>query len=470
MKIHLSDLWRWDGTIGRGPYAFIGVLGFLIKHNLDRFVATLVFHRPWELFNYWISPVVAIHISTLSRSDSEWLAAMLAMSLPFIWVGIALTLRRLRAVGLPTGLVVLFFAPVLNLAFFTLLSVLPSKPPIEMRPSTGGSRVRESLDRLIPRSAFGSAAMAVLVTALLGTVLVTLGTNVLDRYGWGLFVALPFSLGLVSALIYGFHEKRSLAGCVLVSTIAVTLLAACLLAFAVEGIACLIMAAPIGLVLAVMGAIFGYLIQKRPWNREQAPAALMILILFVPLLMGAEAAAPPPPPLLEVKTAMDIDAPPEIVWHHVVAFSELPPPHETIFRMGIAYPTRAIIEGQGPGAVRHCEFTTGAFVEPIQIWDEPRLLKFSVVSQPAPMQEWTPYREIHPRHLSGYLVSERGQFLLTPLPSGGTHLEGTTWYRHHLWPAGYWQWWSDAIIHRIHLRVLRHIKTLAEQDAHPAHG
>jgi hypothetical protein len=42
-------------------------------------------------------------------------------------------------------------------------------------------------------------------------------------------------------------------------------------------------------------------------------------------------------------------------------------------------------------------------------------------------------------------------------------LEGTTWYRHGLWPAEYWRWWSDAIIHRIHLRVLRHVRMLAEQ-------
>jgi hypothetical protein len=31
-----------------------------------------------------------------------------------------------------------------------------------------------------------------------------------------------------------------------------------------------------------------------------------------------------------------------------------------------------------------------------------------------------------------------------------------------MWPSAYWQLWSDAIIHRIHLRVLRHIKSLAE--------
>ena len=45
---------------------------------------------------------------------------------------------------------------------------------------------------------------------------------------------------------------------------------------------------------------------------------------------------------------------------------------------------------------------------------------------------------------------------------GRWQLEGTTWYRHNLWPATYWQVWSDYIIHRIHLRVLEHIKERAE--------
>jgi hypothetical protein len=149
----------------------------------------------------------------------------------------------------------------------------------------------------------------------------------------------------------------------------------------------------------------------------------------------------------------------------VVAFAEIPPPTEAIFKLGIAYPVRATIIGHGPGAVRHCEFTTGPFVEPIEVWQEPRLLRFSVKSNPAPMQEWTLYKQIHPPHLHGFLVSRQGQFLLTPLPGGGTRLEGTTWYQHHLWPADYWQVWSDSIIHQIHLRVLRHIKQLAEQEA-----
>lgn len=37
-----------------------------------------------------------------------------------------------------------------------------------------------------------------------------------------------------------------------------------------------------------------------------------------------------------------------------------------------------------------------------------------------------------------------------------------------MWPAEYWQLWSDAIIHRIHLRVLTHIKRLAEENGRNA--
>src|SRR5262245_56981563 len=134
------------------------------------------------------------------------------------------------------------------------------------------------------------------------------------------------------------------------------------------------------------------------------------------------------------------------------------------FKLGVAYPIRAEITGHGPGAVRKCIFSTGPFVEPIDIWDEPSLLRFSVASNPAPLDEWTPYHEIHPPHLRGFLVSEQGQFKLTALSNGRTLLEGTTWYRHNMWPVSYWQIWSDQIIHAIHRRVLRHIKVLSETD------
>jgi len=189
-----------------------------------------------------------------------------------------------------------------------------------------------------------------------------------------------------------------------------------------------------------------------------------VVLVFVQLILGVVRMATPAPPLFVVRTAIEINAPPNRVWQQVVAFSEIPEPKEWLFRLGIAYPMRAEMRGLGAGAERHCVFSTGAFVEPIEVWDEPRLLKFSVTSNPPPMQEWTPYSKIDPPHLHGFLVSLGGQFLLTPLPGGRARLEGTTGYRHSMWPARYWRAWSDFIIHRIHLRVLRQIERTAVRD------
>ncbi len=78
------------------------------------------------------------------------------------------------------------------------------------------------------------------------------------------------------------------------------------------------------------------------------------------------------------------------------------------------------------------------------------------------MHELSPY-EIHPPHLDNFLVSKKGQFVLERLPDGRTRLEGTTWYTNRMWPEAYWGFLADRIISSIHLRVLKHVQSLAEQ-------
>jgi hypothetical protein len=169
-------------------------------------------------------------------------------------------------------------------------------------------------------------------------------------------------------------------------------------------------------------------------------------------------------PLFAVTTTLDIPASPETVWEATIAPSRLAPPSDLAFRLGIAYPRGAWIEGAGLGATRYCDFSTGRLVEPVLIWQKPVTLRFQVTANPQPMQEWTPYAHIHPAHLDGFLVSRQGQFRLIPIP-GGTRLEATTWYQHNLWPAEYWRWWSDEIIHRVHRMVLGHIRDTVIKDS-----
>ena len=434
-----ANLWQWEGRVGRVRYALVGAGAFALTFFIDWVVVTRIFHRPWSLLNYW-RPFGAISgVHSLSFENRLFAGLMLFIALPFIWLGLAMTVKRLRDAGEPTWVAALFFAPVANLLFFLVLILKPSAKEAGREEGAPWPGPR-FLDSWVPETRAGSALVSIAVTALIGLGFTLLGTQVVATYGWGLFVGLPFCLGLFAVLLHSYREPRSYSECVL-------------------------MAAPIALMMALLGGSLGFVIQAAHWGRRNAPAILSMAVLLTPGFYGVEHFTRPQAGVFEVRSSIEISAPPGKVWQKVVAFTEIPPPQEILFRAGIAYPIRAEITGHGASAVRRCVFSTGPFVEPIVAWDEPRLLRFSVTANPAPLNELTPYGHIAPRHLHGYFESHQGQFLLTELPGGHTRVEGTTWYSHSMWPETYWHWWSDYVIHRIHMRVLEHIRVEVEHGA-----
>jgi len=457
--LQFSDFWTWRGTVSRAKYTALGVSLFAIKHLIDRLVA-LAFGYHFAILGYWVETEYGIQ--NISQTRAAFFACLVLVALPFIWIGVGLTLRRLRDIGFPLWLVGLFFVPFVNLLFFVILAFVPSSTTTTEAVEHVGA-VNGALSRTIPISEIGSAAMGVLVTAILGVIFTILSVNVLGQYGWGLFVGMPFFLGLNSVLVYGFHAPRSIGKCLLVALLSVILVAAAIFVFAFEGLICLLMAAPPAIVLALFGGSAGYFVQRRYSFRAEAFQAFSLIALLSPALIVVEKAVALETPACVVRTAVVINAPPEKVWQHVVSFRELPPPTDRLFATGVAYPIRAHIDGTGVGATRHCVFSTGEFVEPIILWKQPRLLKFDVTSQPPVMQEWSFHKNLRTPHLENYLISRQGQFLLTPIAGNRTLLEGTTWYENRMWPGRYWQLWSDFIIHRIHQRVLAHVKELSEQ-------
>ncbi len=292
--------------------------------------------------------------------------------------------------------------------------------------------------------------------AFLGVLAVLVAAVALQRtgiFGWTLFVLVPVFVGGLAAALFRAETPGGAAG---VGAIATGFASFSLLAFGMEGLGCVAMCLPLVTPLGALGGLAYHIIRTR--RPDPRGAVLFLLLPSASLTFDLKV----PPTVFKVHSEVIVAATPEQVWKHVVTFSDLPEPNEWYFRTGLAYPKRARIEGTGPGAIRYCEFSTGPFVEPIAVWDEPRLLAFQVTQNPAPMNEWSPYAKVLPKHLHGYFISKHGEFRLTPLPGGRTLLEGTTWYQHGLWPGEYWRWWSDAIIHRIHLRVLNHVKMLAE--------
>src|SRR5712664_3037199 len=246
MASRFVEMWRWQGKIDRKSYAIAGCSAFVLKYFLDKIVAFAVFGRQWFLWSYWQPLGPDARVNAIHSDTRAFAVTLLILALPFIWLGVTLTVQRLRDAGKPLWLVVLFFVPVINLLFFLLLCVMESHSAGAQREAMPWPETR-MLDRWIPRSAVGAAAVSFALTIAIGFLFTVLGTEVLRSYGWGLYVALPFCLGLFSVLVYSYHEPRSFGSCMSVAVAPIALLGAVLILVLIEGLICILMAAPFAL-------------------------------------------------------------------------------------------------------------------------------------------------------------------------------------------------------------------------------
>ena len=405
-----------EGTVDRSTYVLGGLIAFALKYAIDWSVASLFFHRSWTPLSYWRVFDLSDTAGDIG-SNAVWMfLTLLVLSLPFLWFGMTMTLLRLRDAGRSAGWAALFFVPILNVILFFVLTLVPSGAPRKGRDLSG---------------VLESALFAVIATVAVATAAIALATRAFEMYGIGLFVAVPFCVGYLSAFLHGRRHPDKPVQSYLVALLSMVVLGGFLLALAWEGLACLIMAAPIAIVVSLLGAYCGKLSAgTRQTPRGPAPAYMAVVVL--PFVLMTETALHPPAPLYRVDSEIVIDAPPATVWKNVVTFTDIAGEPEWYFRAGIAYPLRARISGRGVGAIRTCEFNTGRFIEPIDVWDAPHLLGFRVTANPPPMRELSPYGAIDAPHLHGFLLSQRGQFLLEPVAGGKTRIVGSTWYQHHL--------------------------------------
>lgn len=451
--------------VTRRQYLAIGVSLMALKYAVE---AALIWGTAGRTYSYveFASPLLGQRASAFA-STPEWVVWFVILwSVPFVWIAASMSVRRAYAAGWTPWIGLLVLAPGVNYLVMLVLAVLPDR---EDRTIIPRSRERpdfseeESISRWLKESAAQqhvrlSALIAVSAGVLfLGTSLL-LSVYAAASYGTVLFFISPAAAGALTGFLANRPCDRGLGRTLGVVTLMMLCAAGGLLLIALEGVICILMAAPIMLPLALVGGSVGYGISLMDAAslRDGLPclAVLPLGAWVEPHLQTA--------PVRQVTSSIIVAAPPEQVWRTVIAFPQLSPPEEWCFRAGIACPMSAEIEGSGVGAVRRCVFTTGEFVEPITAWDPPRRLAFDVTEQPPPMFELSPYHHIHPPHLDGNFRSTRGEFRLVDLGDGRTRLDGTTWYVIEMGPQEYWRLWTDAIIHRIHLRVLRHIRKAAE--------
>ncbi len=442
--------WRFDAPVDRRAYLRHGAPLMALKFAGDAAIVWFATGQRWWIGDY-LRPMADFTI-TESLAAPPWMLLALALwTLPFLWIGVSLTGRRLADAGLAMPLVLLFFVPFANYALMLTLCFLPTAPAIDFHA------------RAVERASFtrqSAAAIAIATGAVACALLVFLWVRALQAYSFALFFGVPFFASTLTAWIFArLCREAGQMDAAICALLMLACVALGLLAIGTEGAVCLLMASPLAFGIGFVGGMLGHAMANG--GRQEARSSILGFIAM-PALLFATAAPSTALNMHVVLSSVEINAAPDLVWPRVIAFSPIEPPTDWLFKLGVAYPIRARIEGAGVGAIRYCEFSTGAFVEPITVWDTNHRLAFDVSASPAPMREFSPYAGIAPPHLKGFLNSRRGEFRLVDLGGGRTRLEGRTWYTIDMGPEAYWQLYTDRIIHGIHLRVLDHIKREAE--------
>ena len=434
------------------PYLAWGFGLALFKYLTE---ASLIFAVNGEIYTPWafVLPFISLKSAVFAASPSWLPGLILAWTLPFLFVALMLTVQRCLDINVSPWVAFWLLCPIVNVPFMLALGCWPSAPRLK------DDELEAPTSTPAENATAVAALRAVLLGLLFGAIALIIAVYALGDYGPALFTLTPIIMTAITAHQFQSRAGAGLGKCLGLSMFCVTCAMLMILLTAIEGLLCVAMAAPLIYGGGVIGAVLGYVIAIA----ESSRTSMLPAIVLMPIMAIVDRAFVEPA-IVEVTSSVEIGADCQTVWPRVVAFSPIAEPPSGWLAYGIAYPKSARIEGTGVGATRYCEFSTGAFVEPISVWDEPHHLAFSVSSQPDPMTELSPYRDIHPPHLDGYLSSKRGEFRLVDLGGGRMRLEGHTWYTIDMYPQPYWQWWSNTLIHAIHLRVLNHIKDEVEQQ------
>ena len=219
--------------------------------------------------------------------------------------------------------------------------------------------------------------------------------------------------------------------------------------FMSEGYICLIIVAPLIYLFILLGILLGKMMFKKNKRTLNVSVIAALASLIAVNVLTAE------PANNLVSDTMIIQASPNEVWKHVVSFPPIEEkPHYWLFKLGLPSPVQSTAEGDYLGASRKCIFSNGiVFDEKIVEYEPNAKLTFDITGQPDDPE------------LLGHLNLMKGQFLLEDNGDGTTTLIGNSWYDLKVKPSLYFDFWTKSIIKNVHIRVMEHIKNLAENKS-----
>jgi uncharacterized membrane protein YhaH (DUF805 family) len=444
---HLKEVLSFDGRMSRLPYAAASG-AILLSQYLTWFLMIKDNKGLSAPAGLLIHPILPL----LESSSLMALGALIAWVLTS-WLLAALSFRRAADAGVDGLWVGICIAPGLfQLLVIGTLWVVPprdmAKPASEATPVSDDDLVDDG--RYAVEGVLGGMAMTL--------VSVILGALVFGSYGMGMFIVTPIFVGATTAYIV--NRRRDIGSKLTAKYVwaASFIGGIALLAFALEGILCIVVAAPLFYGAAYIGGALGRAAAiNMKWSRREP----LLCMAMLPAVFAVETIYPSSH-FLRTEQSVEIEAAPQVVWQALLKMDEIKSDPGFLFRLGIAYPIRGEVIGEGVGALRLGVFSTGTATERITEWEPARKIGFEVLTDPPALKELSPYENVHAPHVKGYFITTYTGFELVPLTDGRTRVVERTSHQLKLDPIFYWAPIARWAIDQNNKRVLAHLKQQAE--------
>jgi hypothetical protein len=433
----------------RLTYALCSI-GVFFSQHLVLWFAFNAWHQPLRID--WVFYVAPLRAAVVNRASNLVLLLLLAYLLLAAWSLAALAFRRAADAEAGEGIAAFAIAPLLQIPVILFLCVAPSHVAQRETPA--------ELAADGPAQEWASAALGVIAGIGLTLIAVAVGALIFRTYGYGIFVVSPFIIGVTTG--YLANARRDLGGSRTAGLVAgaAALGGIALVVATLEGVVCIVMAAPLGLGAAVIGGLFGRALAlqaRRPPRQTLSALALLPAVFVLESIL-------PPVTSFETHESIRVDAPPAAVFRSIVDMETIDEPPALPFRLGVAYPLGGEILGHGVGAVRFGRFSTGTARERVTEWIPDRKLAFVVLDDVPAMRELSPYRHVHAPHVLGYFRTTLTSFEVLPRGNGGSEIIERTVHELRLDPVFYWLPLARWVVHENNTRVLTHLRRLAERS------
>jgi len=282
----------------------------------------------------------------------------------------------------------------------------------------------------------------------------------------GFLFGVPFVMGFLTIFVAERKQALPLWMWFVLPWLSVIGAAAGLLATFIEGLICIVMFLPIGMICATTGGVIAGLLLRFS-RRKHANEMIAGCVLFLPLLISPwEQTVLYSKEIRSTETFIDIEAPPAVIWSNIERVRAIQPselPDSWSHRIGFPNPVEATLSHEGIGGIRNATFTGGVlFVETIDVWQPQERLGFSIRAQTDQIPETT--LDEHVRVGGPFFDVLHGEYRLERLGDTVVRLHLSSQHRISTDFNWYAEIWTDAIMADLQNRILRVIKARCENE------